>query len=112
MPLAAMGRFSSMAIFERQRLAALGNAFPDRGDALGRVINRLVDLCSIVTNHVYHPQFRGSFSIKAVLPALVPDLSYEGLGVADGDTAITRFARMARGEITGTAAAETCDQLL
>ena len=47
---------------------------------------------------MYHPEFRGSFSVKSVLPALV-DLSYEDLAVADGDTAITMFAQMARGEI-------------
>jgi len=38
-------------------------------------------------NHVYHPAFAGSFSLKAVLPALVPDLSYEGMAVANGQDA-------------------------
>lgn len=46
------------------------------------------------------------------MPALIPDLSYAGLAVADGDTAITKFARMARGEISGDAVALTRDQLL
>lgn len=30
---------------------------------------------------------RGSYSIKAVLPALVPHLSYDALGIQDGGTA-------------------------
>jgi hypothetical protein len=61
---------------------------------------------------VYHPDFRGSFSIKTVLPLLVPHLSYGGLNVADGDTAVTRFARMARGQISGNHVAVTRQQLL
>jgi hypothetical protein len=34
-----------------------------------------------------HPDFRGSFSLKAVLPALVPELGYDDLEIADGSTA-------------------------
>jgi hypothetical protein len=68
---------------------------------LDMILGRLVDLLSFITDYVSHPDFKGSSSIKKVLPALVPDLSYKGLAVADGDTAITRFARMVRGEITG-----------
>jgi len=28
---------------------------------------------------------RGSFSLKSVLPALVPELSYDGLAIAEGE---------------------------
>jgi hypothetical protein len=37
---------------------------------------------------------RGSYSIKQVLPALVPDLSYQGLGVADGGMAMLAYHEM------------------
>jgi hypothetical protein len=66
----------------------------------------------IVREHVYHPNFRGRFSIKKVLPALVPGLSYDDLAVKNGDTAVERFARMAKGEITGDAAEQTRADLL
>ena len=33
------------------------------------------------------PEFRGSFSIKSVLPVLVPGMGYDDLEVADGLTA-------------------------
>src|SRR5450759_5002903 len=49
--------------------------------------SRLWDLLPVVRNHVYHPAFAGSFSLKAVLPALVPDMTYEGMEVADGTDA-------------------------
>ena len=49
--------------------------------------------------------------IYAPLPALV-HLSYDGLAIADGDTAVAKYARMARGEITGEAAEEVRQALL
>ena len=98
--------------FEKTRISALRDAFPDLKETLDALLGRLDDLKPIIANHVYHPEFRGTFSIKAVMPALVPDLSYAGLAVADGDTAITKFARMARGEIAGDAVAATRDQLV
>ena len=60
---------------------------------------RLWDLLPFVKKHVYHPDFRGSFSIKAVLPALVPDMTYEGMEVAHGGEAGLAWEQMIRGEL-------------
>jgi Domain of unknown function(DUF2779) len=98
--------------FEKTRITALRDAYPDLAVALQGILDRLTDILPIVQEYVYHPEFRGSFSIKKVLPALVPSLSYESLDVGDGDTAITRFARMARGQIVGDDIRTTRDQLL
>lgn len=97
--------------FEKTRISALRDAFPELAGPLESILGRLTDLLSVVDQHIYHPEFRGSFSIKRVLPVLV-GLSYDGLDVRDGDTAIARFARMARGEIVGEEAAATRRQLL
>ena len=70
-----------------------------RGVSPRAIRARLVDFEEIVRKHVYHLDFAGSFSLKKVVPALVPDVSYDGLAVADEDNAIAMFARMARGEI-------------
>jgi len=43
---------------------------------------------------VYHPDFGGSFSIKDVLPALVPELSYRGLAINDGKWASAELYRL------------------
>ena len=97
----ALGNRGSIVVygsFESTRIKSLRERFPDLNSPLEAILNRLVDLLGIIRANVYHPEFRGSFSVKSVLPALV-DLSYEDLAVADGDTAITMFARMARGEI-------------
>ena len=37
--------------------------------------------------HVYDLAFRGSYSLKSMLPTLVPGISYEGLEVSEGNEA-------------------------
>ncbi|MCR4340670.1 MAG: hypothetical protein NUW01_12385 [Gemmatimonadaceae bacterium] len=44
--------------------------------------------------NVYHPAFGGSFDLKTVLPALVPELTYDGLAIHDGQTASRELARL------------------
>ena len=110
-----LGKHGSIIVytkFEEKRIEALREAFPDLTEALQSILGRLQDLEKIIEGSVYHPEFRGSFSIKKVLPALVPDLSYAELNIRDGDTAIARFARMAKGELSGDEAEITRRQLL
>lgn len=53
--------------------------------ALAAIKARLVDLKPITQDAYYNPSQKGSWSIKAVLPAMVPDLSYKHLDtVQDG----------------------------
>jgi hypothetical protein len=75
------------ASFERDRLRELARALPRLAGRLETLAERLVDLLPVVRNHVYHPDFGGSFSLKRVLPALVPESSYEGLAIAEGQAA-------------------------
>lgn len=77
--------------YERTVINGLARLFPDLAAALRAIADRLVDLYPIVRNHYYHPKMLGSWSIKAVLPAMVPEMSYaglnginEGMGAADG----------------------------
>jgi predicted RecB family nuclease len=72
------------------------NAAPPRG-ADQEIQSRLWDLLPVVRNHVYHPAFAGSFSLKAVLPALVPDMTYEGMAVANGTDAGLAWESLVRG---------------
>jgi hypothetical protein len=58
------------------------------------VIARLADPLVVMREHVYHPDFGGSFSLKAVLPALVPDLTYDGLEIAEGGLASNVLSRL------------------
>ena len=66
--------------------------FPDLEEPLTKIINRLVDLHPIVKEHYYHPKMLGSWSIKAVLPAMVPNMDYAGLeGINEGMAASDGF---------------------
>ena len=40
----------------------------------------------------YTHEMKGSYSIKYVLPALVPELSYDDLDIKDGGTASNTFS--------------------
>lgn len=59
---------------------------------------RVVDLMEVFSSQAYvHPAFRGSTSIKAVLPALVPDLSYKTLEIQEGGSASDAWNRIVTG---------------
>jgi len=85
--------------FEISRLRELARDFPVYSAEIESLITRTVDLMTPFKNRDYYvPEMRGSHSIKYVLPALVPDLSYEGLAVADGEMAMLAYDRLARSE--------------
>ncbi|MBU1376322.1 MAG: DUF2779 domain-containing protein [Alphaproteobacteria bacterium] len=70
---------------ERGVIIALAEQFADLRAGLLACAERLVDALPLVRAHYYHPQMMGSYSIKAVLPAVVPTLSYGDLDeVNDG----------------------------
>jgi hypothetical protein len=78
--------------YERRVLAGLAARFPDLAAALQALVERLVDLHPPTKQHYYHPAMRGSWSLKAVLPTVAPDLSYAALGeVHDGLAAQTAY---------------------
>jgi hypothetical protein len=56
-------------------------------------------LLPVVRNCVYHPAFGGSYSLKYVLPALVPEMSYEGMAVANGQDAGMTWESLVRGNM-------------
>jgi hypothetical protein len=85
--------------FESNRLSELASWLPEYAMPIGQIQSRLWDLLPIVRRNVYHPGFRGSYSIKDVLPALVPGTMYEGMEVADGGDAGLAWSRLVRGDI-------------
>jgi predicted RecB family nuclease len=97
---AALGESGSVVVyssFESQRLSDLASWFPEFADRINAIQTRLFDLLPVVREHVYHPAFAGSYSIKSVLPALVPDMSYEGMQVANGQDAGLAWESLLRG---------------
>ena len=80
--------------FERGCLERMADALPALAEPLGNIVARLADLLPVVRNHVYHPDFGGSFGLKSILPALMPELRYDGLAIADGGTASLELERL------------------
>ena len=72
--------------------------FPAYAADLSKINARMVDLLiPFSRRHLYHPQMEGSASLKSVLPAFVPDLTYEGLAIDNGEIASITYSRCIRG---------------
>ena len=95
-----LGKCGSILVysaFESQRLSELAAWLSEFAGRIENIQTRLWDLLPVVRNHVYHPRFAGSFSLKYVLPALVPDMTYAGMVVADGTDAGLAWESLIRG---------------
>ena len=98
----ALGESGSIVVyaaFESQRLAELAAWLPEFAGRIEGMRRRLFDLLPVVRNHVYHPAFAGSYSLKSVLPALVPEMTYDGMEVADGTDAGLAWESLVRGSL-------------
>lgn len=80
--------------FEKNRNQDMAERFPNKADFLQDINNRIVDLKDIFQEDYVHPDTAGSASIKDVLPALLPDFSYEDLEIQDGTMAMQAWEEM------------------
>jgi len=88
--------------FERGKLNDLIEFSPLHALQIQEIINRLKDLMvPFQQRWCYTPDMQGSYSIKKVLPALVPELSYKDLNIQEGGTASNTFTQMLQGNFEG-----------
>ena len=80
--------------YEKRMIRELKEAVPNLANSLAELESKLVDLLPVVRNNIYAPDFLGSFSLKAILHPLVPDLTYDDLVIVDGRVASVEIARM------------------
>jgi hypothetical protein len=74
--------------FEQSRLREIARDLPAYAEQINQLSDRMVDLMGpFRSRQLYHPDMKGSYSIKKVLPALVPELSYDDLEISEGGTA-------------------------
>jgi hypothetical protein len=95
--LGSSGSIVVYSSFESQRLSDLARWLPEFADRINAIQTRLFDLLSVVRAHTYHPTYAGSYSIKSVLPALVREMSYAGMAVANGQDAGIAWESLVRG---------------
>ena len=85
--------------FEKDKLKKASDVFTEYAKWYQSIEPRFVDLLvPFKSFYYYHPDQRGSASIKAVLPALTGK-SYEGLEIAEGGTASLEYLRVTFGEV-------------
>ena len=91
---AAADRVVMYTSFEKTQIRDLQRAVPGLASDLEALEAKLLDLHPVVKNCVYHPDFKGSFSLKYILSPLVPDLTYDDLVIVDGRLASVEIARL------------------
>ncbi|TRZ42973.1 DUF2779 domain-containing protein, partial [bacterium] len=81
--------------FEIGRLRDLASWFPEHATKIEKIIQNIRDLIvPFRSNSIYHWQQHGSCSLKDVLPAMLPDFSYDHLDVQNGGMAMDAYAAM------------------
>ncbi len=98
--------------FEKTTINGLLKRFTQFTAELEKILSRLVDLEKIIKGGIYHPKFYGSSSIKKTLPALVPEMTYEGMTIGNGSDAMCIFAKMLQGTFPVDKIEQTRNDLL
>jgi hypothetical protein len=86
--------------FEKDILRKLANFFPEYGEWVEGLNDRIIDLLAPFRSfHYYHPKQKGSASIKKVLPALT-GTNYDHLDISDGMSASLTFVDILSNKFT------------
>jgi hypothetical protein len=80
--------------YEKGVLNGVIEHLPKYEGQLLAIIDRFKDLHATIRRCFYHPDFQGSFSLKSVLPAVLPAMSYETLSIQEGSQASVEYFRM------------------
>lgn len=81
--------------FEIRILNEIARDFPEYKIQIEKIFNRIVDLMEPFRDkYIYMPEMKGSYSIKHVLPAMVPGFSYSTLDIQNGSIASNTFESM------------------
>ena len=78
--------------FEKTQIKKLKRDFPQYATDLEEILHKLWDLMAVFrSRHCYTESMQNSYSIKKVLPALCPELSYKSLVINNGLVASNTF---------------------
>ena len=81
--------------FEKRVLRELGESLPKLRKRLNAVTTGMIDLMEpFQRRDIYDWRMNGSYSLKSVLPVLVPEMTYDGLEISDGAMASEAYFTM------------------
>ena len=87
--------------FEKGIIKNLASDYEDLSERLLAINARVFDLLPVMKKYYYHPQMKGSWSIKNVLTCLLPKLRYSDLGeVQDGLMAQSAYHEIISGKLS------------
>jgi hypothetical protein len=88
------GSIVTYSDYEERIIKGLAKGLAKYRGQLHALLDRIKDLLKIIRGHYYNPAFHGSFSLKSVLPAILPEMSYENLEIQEGQLAGLEYLRM------------------
>lgn len=106
------GRIVHYSAYEATVIENLKNSVLKFAEQLDVLKGRLVDLAPEIREHYYHPVMNGSFSLKAVYPALFPGEGYDELEISEGTMASNAFLEMIQPNTTEGRQTSLRDDLL
>jgi hypothetical protein len=81
--------------FEKRVLKELGESLPKLRKRMKAITEEMIDLMEpFKRRDIYHWRMNGSYSLKSVLPVLVPGMTYEGMEISDGEMASAAYFSM------------------
>lgn len=80
---------------EKLRLNQLAEQFPEYGEQLHEMTERMVDLAALFDKGLYYDlRQKGHFSLKTMLPLFSSDTGYSQLDISDGMQAVEAYRKM------------------
>ncbi len=92
--LGSAGTIVAYSSYEQTIIKQLAADLPAYAERLLALDTRFLDLLELLRAYYYHPDFHGSYSIKSVLPVLVPEAGYSDLDIRERSQASLAFAQM------------------
>jgi len=86
--------------YEKLCIKRAAEKYPHIRERLNSMLERIFDLCEFIRRNYYHLDFNGLYSIKKILPVLVPEMTYDGLNVKNGTDAIVKHYQLASGALS------------
>ncbi|MDX9739057.1 MAG: DUF2779 domain-containing protein [Candidatus Dojkabacteria bacterium] len=91
----------------------MARIYPEYELFIEDINSRIYDLGDIFSKQMYiDPKFKGSWSIKNVLPVLVPTLTYKGMDISNGTEAMVNWEKIVYGKVEMKEREDIYDSLL